>query len=97
MSETAQVALAFLCFSVAALAQVTGLALLVADGRRTGAAVRRWRDGGPPGRERQAPVGFDELAGLLDCLLANRFDRVTAAVLLMIGVAAGALGSLLAL
>jgi hypothetical protein len=97
MSETAQVALAVVCFSVAVLAQVTGLALLVADARRTGAALRRWRDGGPPGREEESPVRLGELAGLLDSLLDNRFDRATAAVLLVVGVVAGALGCFLAL
>ena len=97
MSETAQVALAVVCFSVALLAQVTGLALLVADARRTAAALRRWRDGGTTGREREAPVRLGELACLLDTLLENRFDRATAAVLLVIGVVAGALGWFLAL
>ncbi len=96
MSETAQVALAVVCFSVALLAQVTGLALLVADARRTAAAIRRWRDGGT-GREREAPVRLGELTCLLDALLDNRFDRATAAVLLVIGVVAGALGWFLAL
>ena len=97
MSETAQVDLAVVCFSVAVLAQVTGLALLVLDARRTGSAVRRWRDGGSPGRERETPVRLGELDGLLDSLLDNRFDRATAAVLLMVGVVAGALGWFLAL
>lgn len=97
MSETAQVALAVVCFSVAALAQLTGLALLVADARRTGSALRRWRDGCPPGREQETPVRLGELAGLLDSLLGNRFDRAAAAVLLVVGVVAGALGGLLAL
>ena len=97
MSETAQVALAVVCFSVAVLAQVTGLALLVADARRTGSAIRRWRDGGPAGRERETPVRLGELTGLLDILLDNRFDRSAAAVLLVVGVVAGALGWFLAL
>jgi hypothetical protein len=97
MSETAQAALAVVCFSVALLAQVTGLALLVADARRTGAALRRWRDGGAAGREREAPVRLGELTGLLDSLLDNHFDRAAAAVLLLVGVVAGALGWFLAL
>ncbi len=97
MSETAQAALAVVCFSVAVLAQVTGLALLVADARRTGSVLRRWRDGSPPGREAETPVRLEELAGLLDVLLDNRFDRAAAAVLLMVGVVAGALGWFLSL
>ena len=97
MSETAQVALAVVCFSVALLAQVTGLAMLVADARRTGSALRRWRDGGMAGREREAPVRLAELTGLLDSLLGNRFDRAAAAVLLLVGVVASAVGGLLAL
>ena len=97
MSETAQVALAVVCFSVALLAQVTGLALLVVDARRTGAALRRWRDGGAAGREREAPVRLGELTALLDSLLDGHFDRAAAAVLLLVGVVAGALGWFLAL
>ena len=97
MSETAQVALAVVCFSVALLAQVTALALLVADARRAGSALRRWRDAGTAGREREAPVRLCELTGLLDTLLDNRFDRAAAAVLLVVGVVAGALGWFLAL
>jgi hypothetical protein len=97
MSETAQVALAVVCFSVAVLAQVTGLALLVADARRTGSALRRWLDDGPAGRERETPVRLGELTSLLDILLDNRFDRSAAAVLLVVGVVAGALGWFLAL
>ncbi len=98
MSETAQVALAVVCFSVALLAQVTGLAMLVADARRTGSALRRWRDGGIAGREREAPVRLAELTSLLDSLLGNRFDRAAAAaVLLLVGVVASAVGGFLAL
>lgn len=97
MSETAQVALAVVCFSVAVLAQVTGLALLVADARRTGAALRHWRHRCRTGGEADIPVRAGDLAGLLDALLGNRFDRAAAAVLLLVGVVAGALGSLLAL
>jgi hypothetical protein len=55
MSETAQVALAVVCFSVALLAQVTGLRC----GRRRpshGSALRRWRDGGTADRDREASV-----------------------------------------
>jgi hypothetical protein len=97
MSETAQVALAVVCFAVAVLAQVTGLALLVADARRTGAALRRWRDSSPAGHRPETPVRLGDLAVLLDTLLDNRFDRAAAAVLLVVGVVAGALGWFLAL
>ena len=97
MSETAQVALAVVCFSVALLAQVTGLALLAAEARRTASVLRRWRDGGTVGRGREAPVRLGELTGLLDALLDNRFDRSAAIVLLVVGVVAGALGWFLAL
>ncbi len=97
MSETAQVALAVVCFSVALLAQVTGLAMLVADARRTGSALRRWRDSGMAGREQEAPVRLAELTSLLDSLSGNRFDRAAAVVLLLVGVVASAVGGLLAL
>ncbi len=97
MSETARVALAVVCFSVALLAQLTGLALLVADARRTGSALRRWRDGGTAGRDPEGPVRLGELTSLLDSLLGNRFDRAAAAALLLVGAVAGALGWFLAL
>ncbi len=97
MSETAQVALAVVCFSVALLAQLTGLALLVADARRTGSTLRRWHDAGAAGRAQEAPVQHGELTSLLDSLMGNRFDRAAAAVLLVVGVVAAALGWFLAL
>src|SRR3712207_9094792 len=97
MSETAQVALAVVCFAVAVLAQVTGLALLVAEARRTGAALRRWRDGGPEGHRPETPVRPGDLAVLVDALLGNRVDRAAAPALLVGGVVAGARGWGLAL
>ncbi|MGY1637980.1 hypothetical protein ACI78V_15145 [Geodermatophilus sp. SYSU D00742] len=47
MSETARTALTVVCYSVAVLAQLAALAILVAEGRRAGAALRRWRDAEP--------------------------------------------------
>jgi hypothetical protein len=44
MSDAARTALTVFCYCVAVLAQLAALALLVAEGRRTGAALRRWRD-----------------------------------------------------
>ncbi|MFW3172725.1 hypothetical protein [Geodermatophilus sp. CPCC 206100] len=88
MSETAQVALAVVCLVVSALAELVALALLLREGRRTSAALRRWRDGDG------ADAGGRQLA---DVLLGNQVDRATAVVLLLVGVATGAVGSLLTL
>jgi hypothetical protein len=88
MSETAQVALAVVCLLVSVLAELVALALLVREGRRTSAALRRWRDsGGVPADSRQ----------LAEVLLGNQVDRATAVVLLLVGVGTGAVGSLLTL
>jgi hypothetical protein len=97
MSETAQVALAVLCFSVAGLAQVIGLVLLILEARRTSSALRRWRGTEPQLQERDTLVKVGEVDGLVAHLLGNQFDRTAALVLLLIGFAAGALGNLLAL
>ncbi|MGY1822741.1 hypothetical protein [Geodermatophilus sp. SYSU D00079] len=50
MSDAARTALTVFCYCVSALAQLAAIALLVTEGRRTGAALRRWRDAesGPP-------------------------------------------------
>jgi hypothetical protein len=96
MSETAQVALAVVCFSVAVLAGLTGIGLVVAEGRRTSGALRRWRDQPLP-RDAAAPVDRAELQQVVDHLLGNPVDRATAVVLLLVCVLTGALGGFLSL
>ena len=91
MSDTAQVALAVLCYLVAVLAQLGGIALLVTEARRVGRILG--------GRRAADPLGTEHLeAGdVVDHLLGNRFDRVAGVALLVTGVVAGALGNVLAL
>jgi hypothetical protein len=81
MSETAQVALAVVCLLVSLLTELTALTLLIRESRRTGAALRAWRD-------RSGDAGL-----LVDVLLGSQFDRASALVLLVVGVLTGALGS----
>ncbi|MGY1592831.1 hypothetical protein ACI789_07750 [Geodermatophilus sp. SYSU D00965] len=89
MNETAQVALTVVCYAVAALAQLTALALLAREGRRSSSVLRRWQEADP--RQRA------ELPGLVGDLLGSSFDRGAAVVLLVIGVVTGALGHFLSL
>jgi hypothetical protein len=88
VSDTAQTALAVVCYVVAMSAQLAGIALLVRETRRTRVGLRRWRDARPPGRQ-------EDRDALVAELLGNQFDRTSALVLLAIGVVAGALGHLL--
>jgi hypothetical protein len=95
MTPTARVALALVCFLLALVTGLTGLALVILEGRRTARALRRWRDeeAGEEGlfaRQRQ-------LDGIVDVLLGNSFDRTAAVVLLAVAVVAGVLGGLLRL
>ncbi|MBB3083080.1 hypothetical protein [Geodermatophilus sabuli] len=111
MSDTARTALTVLCYAVAALAQLAALGVLVAEGRRTGAALRHWRDAepGPIGPGTPGPGGSSAgiaprtdrphggRAGLVDALLGSRFDRGVVVVLLTVGVVVGGIGHLLGL
>jgi hypothetical protein len=95
MSPTARVALTVVCYTLALVAGIAGIALLLAEGRRTARALRRWRDEEPGeeglfARQRQ-------LDGIVDVLLGNAFDRTAAAVLLVVGVVAGVAGNVLSL
>ena len=95
MCDTAQVALAVLCYLVAVLAQLGGIALLVKEARRAGRVLGRWRAANPPGRE---PAGAQaELSDVVEHLLLDRFDRMAAVALVMTGVVAGAVGNFLSL
>ena len=95
MSPTARLALTVLSWALALLAELAGIALLVKEGRRTGRALRRWRqvdpaDEGLFAKQRQ-------LDGLVDVLTGNPFDRGTAVALLAVGVVLGTVGDLLTL
>jgi hypothetical protein len=95
MSPTARLALTVVCWTLALLAEVAGILLLVVEGRRTGRALRRWRhvepaDEGLFAKQRQ-------LDGLVDVLVGSSFDRGTAVALLALGVVVGTVGNLLTL
>jgi hypothetical protein len=95
MSPTARVALTVVCWTLALVCELAGLALLVTEGRHTGSALRRWRDVDPAdeglfAKQRQLDVLADVLAG-------NSFDRSTAVALLAVGVVVGTVGNLLTL
>jgi hypothetical protein len=89
MSDDARLALTLVCFTVALLAEVGGLALVVREGRRAGRALRRWQTA--------AERGGTDLHAPVPELLGNPFDRGAAAVLLVVGVVFGAAGNFLAL
>jgi hypothetical protein len=93
MSPTARVALAVVCWSLALVSELTGLALLVTEGRRTGRALRRWRDVDPA--EEGMFAKQRQLDALTDVLAGNTVDRVTAVLLLAVGFVAGTVGNLL--
>ena len=97
MSDSAQLALAVVCYVVAVCAQLAGLALVVKEVRRTSRALRRWQAAGTEGRALDASVRGGELSLIVDDLLGDRFDRAGAVVLVGIGVVAGALGHFLSL
>jgi hypothetical protein len=95
MSPTARLALTVVCWTLALLAEVAGLLLLVADGRRTGRALRRWRQVDPDDEGLFAKQ--HQLDALVDVLTGNAFDRATAVALLVLGVVVGTIGNLLTL
>ena len=97
MSDTTQAALAVLCYVVAVIAQLGGIALLVLEARRAGTALRRWRNVVSEGQAPSSPGSHAGLDGVVEQLLGNRFDRATAAALLGVGVVTGAVGNLLSL
>jgi hypothetical protein len=63
MSDAARTALTVFCYCVAVLAQLAALALLVAEGRRTGAALRRWRDAERAPSAVTGPAGASAVTG----------------------------------
>ncbi|MGY1631067.1 hypothetical protein ACI784_05070 [Geodermatophilus sp. SYSU D01186] len=63
MSDAARTALTVFCYCVAALAQLAAIALLVAEGRRTGAALRRWAAADPGPVAVTGPAGTTAVTG----------------------------------
>jgi hypothetical protein len=95
MSPTARLALAVVCWSLALVCELAGLALLIKEGRRTGRALRSWREVDPAdeglfAKQKQLDVLADALAG-------SSFDRGSAVALLVVGVVTGTAGNLLSL
>jgi hypothetical protein len=95
MLPTARLALTIVCWTLALVAEVAGLLLLVAEGRRTGRALRRWREVDPADEGLFAKQR--QLDTLVDVLTGRPFDRGTAVALLAIGVVVGTVGNLLTL
>jgi len=95
MSPTARLALTVVCWTLALLCELAGLLLLVADGRRTGRALRHWRQVDPA--DQGLFVKQQQLDALVDVLQGRPFDRGTAVALLVIGVVVGTVGNLLTL
>jgi uncharacterized membrane protein YsdA (DUF1294 family) len=88
MSDTARLALTLISFGVSLLTGLAALALLAAERRRAGRALRRWQEAGGSGR----PGAVDEL---VVHLLGNPFDRSSAVVLLVLSLVTGAVGHFL--
>jgi hypothetical protein len=95
MTPTARLALTIVCWTLALVAEVAGLLLLVAESRRTGRALRRWREVDPEDEGLFAKQR--QLDTLVDVLAGRPFDRGTAVALLVVGVVVGTAGNLLTL
>ena len=90
MSDDARLALTLICAVVGLLAQLGGLLLVVRETRKAARVLRRW--------SRAAPgQGQPELRDDVGALLDDPFDRVAAAVLLVLGVVLAGIGALLRL
>jgi hypothetical protein len=95
MSPTARLALAVVCWALALVAEITAVLVLFREGRRTGRALRRWRDEDP---EHDALLARQRrLDAIVDVLLGNELDRSAAVVLLLVGIVVGAIGNFLSL
>jgi hypothetical protein len=95
MSPTARVALTVVCWTLALVTELSGIALLVLEARRTGRALRRWRD--LDAAEPALLARQQDLDGVVELLAGRSFDRAFAISLLVVGVVAGALGNFLSL
>jgi hypothetical protein len=92
MDHTALLALTVVCFVVAVAAELAGVALAVSEVRRASRALRRWRNADPGGNDQGA-----DLEEVVRALLGKPFDRVSAVVLVLVGIGTGALGNFLSL
>jgi hypothetical protein len=97
MDHTALLVLTVLCFGVALTAELIGVALAVSEVRAASRALRRWRDAHPAGDERGLSGQVQGLDQVVSGLLGNPFDRASAATLVVLGIAAGAVGNFLSL
>jgi len=95
MSPTARLALTVVCWVLALVAEVGGILLLVIETRRTGRALRRWRQVEPA--EEGLFAKQRQLDDLVDVLAGNPVDRGMAVALLAVGVVVGTVGNLLTL
>jgi hypothetical protein len=90
MSDPARLALIVISYGVSLLAGLAAVALVAADRRRTGRALRRWQQDGGAAR----PGAVDELVTHLQ---GSPFDRSSAVVLALVSLVAGAAGHFLGL
>jgi hypothetical protein len=86
-----------LCFALALVAELIGVALVVSEVRSAGRALRRWRDAHPAGTGQGSAGPAGDLDQVVSGLLGSPFDRVSAAVLIVVGIVAGAAGNFLSL
>src|SRR4051794_41979149 len=82
MSDDARIALTLICSVVGLLAQLGGLLLVVRETRKASRLLRRWSQAG-------TGAGQPDLRDVVGAWLDNPYDRVAAAVLLVLGVALG--------
>jgi hypothetical protein len=88
MRDDARLALTLICAVVGLLAQLGGLLLVVRETRKASRVLRRWSQAGPG-------AGQPELRDAVGALLDDPYDRVAAAVLLVLGVVLGGIAALL--
>jgi hypothetical protein len=84
-------------YGIAFVAELSGIALVVTEGRRAQAALRRWRDANPNNNPDGAFGQQLELNGVMEHLLGSQANRRAAVALLVLGVVAGTLGNYLSL
>ncbi|MCU1613131.1 MAG: hypothetical protein JWO98_671 [Frankiales bacterium] len=88
---------AAICFAIALAAELRGICIVVEEGKRTAAILRRWRGANPAGHQGGSLAQLEALNGVLTELLEGQANRRRAVQLLVAGVMVGALGNFLSL
>jgi hypothetical protein len=97
MTHTALLTLTVVCFVVAFVAELAGVALAASEVRSASRALRRWKSANPAATERGSDDHLLRLDPVISGLLGNSFDRVAAVALILVGIVTGALGNFLSL